>query len=129
MAMNVQGHQMPEPHGVNEANPVFQRNPPQTPPPEVPLGLAGAVTLRSESAIAAGTVVVDPAGKPVGVSDGTAIVPINLDLKPVREDGGVVEDDEDDAPASDSVPDTPGAPEIPAGTETEPPAAEEEHSE
>ena len=49
MAINIHGHTMPEPWGVNEDNPVFQRNPPQTQASEVPLGLHDAVTLRSES--------------------------------------------------------------------------------
>ena len=50
MSENVHGHQMP-PKGitVNPDNPVFQRNPPEYPAPEVPAGLHGAPALRSES--------------------------------------------------------------------------------
>jgi hypothetical protein len=98
MAMNVQGHQMPVPHGVNEDNPIFQRNPPQTPAPEVPLGLHDAVTLRSES-------------EPVAASPAPVVEQPTPVEQPV-------------ADSVDLVPDTPSAPEIPAGEATEPPVTE-----
>ena len=48
MSMNVHGHQMPTPHGVNESNPIFHRNAPEVIEPEIPAGLHGAPALRSE---------------------------------------------------------------------------------
>ena len=49
MSHNVHGHTMPEKFGVNEENPIFQRNPPEVIPAEVPAGLHGAPALRSEN--------------------------------------------------------------------------------
>jgi hypothetical protein len=43
----------------------------------------------------AGTVVVDSKGKPIGVSDGKRIVPIDLEQEPVSDTGEVTEDDPD----------------------------------
>ena len=135
MSGNVHGHQLPKKGiNVNPNNPVFGRHEPEVVPAEIPQGLHGAPALRSElenptdasspaaqvaSPIAeAGTVYLDSDGKPIGVSDGTKITPIDLDKPPVREDGGLV-GEEDDAEIPDAPVSAPPPPETALPSESD----------
>lgn len=137
MSHNVHGHTMPQRQGINEDNPIYGRSQPVYEAPEVAAGLKGAPALRSESEspvgdpvaspiAAAGTVYLDSDGKPVGVSDGEKITPIDLNKEPVQPEKAAVEEEQAPVPDHEDAPENvPDTPEVDTGA-TDPEATQDE---
>jgi hypothetical protein len=106
MSMNVHGHKQPEPWGVNQDNPVFQRHIPETPAPEVQQGLHGAPALQSE---------LEPPAESPALPAPVEVVPAEEPTE-IAEDVRELETEEEEEDEEDASPVVPETAETPAAT-------------